>query len=290
MSLNQQKFLKILSNPSPITDEELEALQQAVKKYPYFQLGHSLIAKAKYDRQSPDANDALHLAAIYAPSRLCLRQLFYNETQNSDTTAQKTETPGVTATPEEPASREADSTTGTPEDISQETATPQSQDENVYRELEENLQHLRTSRQQQDTEETTKPTDSRPEQPAHNTKSTSSSEQEDYPYLMNHLKNADPIQTDQAGDQQRSQMELIDKFINSGRDVRIRWRYQEDAPQDLSEKNILSSGSLVTENLAEIYVKQEKKDKAIEIYQKLILKYPDKKTYFAEKIESLKEN
>ena len=29
--------------------------------------------------------------------------------------------------------------------------------------------------------------------------------------------------------------------------------------------------------------------KAVAIYKKLILKYPQKKTYFAEKIESLKE-
>lgn len=265
MSLHQQKLLDILAAPSSINDEELESLQQAVRKYPYFQLGYSLIAKAKHDRQSPDANDALHLAAIYAPSRLRLKQLFYNEIKSSDTdtTAPTTEaSPAGTSTPEEPeqsASQEAGSITETPEGTGTSTSgeTPtapdQSQREDVYRELEENLQHLRSSKQQKNAEDTETPADS-------------------------------------GHDQQKSQMELIDKFINSERDVRIRWRYHEDDSQDLSEKNILSSSSLVTENLAEIYVKQEKKDKAIEIYQKLILKYPDKKTYFAEKIESLKEN
>jgi hypothetical protein len=35
-------------------------------------------------------------------------------------------------------------------------------------------------------------------------------------------------------------------------------------------------------------LKQGKTDKAIEIYEKLIIKFPEKKSYFAEKIESLK--
>lgn len=35
-------------------------------------------------------------------------------------------------------------------------------------------------------------------------------------------------------------------------------------------------------------IKQGKIDKAIDIYEKLILKYPQKKAYFAEKIENLK--
>jgi len=46
---------------------------------------------------------------------------------------------------------------------------------------------------------------------------------------------------------------------------------------------------IVTERLAEIYVLQGLKDKAIEVYEKLILKYPEKNIYFAKKIEELKK-
>ncbi|MEO0334073.1 MAG: tetratricopeptide repeat protein, partial [Bacteroidota bacterium] len=56
---------------------------------------------------------------------------------------------------------------------------------------------------------------------------------------------------------------------------------------DLSEKSAKYDADLVTENLAEIMLKQGKKNKAIKIYQQLMLKFPDKKAYFAEKIEKL---
>jgi TolA-binding protein len=46
---------------------------------------------------------------------------------------------------------------------------------------------------------------------------------------------------------------------------------------------------VATETLADIYATQGHKDKAIEIYEQLILKYPEKHIYFAAQIERLKE-
>jgi len=43
----------------------------------------------------------------------------------------------------------------------------------------------------------------------------------------------------------------------------------------------------VSENLAQILLSQGKKQKAIEIYKKLIWKFPQKKAYFAARIEEL---
>ncbi len=58
--------------------------------------------------------------------------------------------------------------------------------------------------------------------------------------------------------------------------------------QDLSEPNIELDKEIVSENLAQLYLKQGKTDKAISIYKKLILKFPDKKSYFAASIDKLK--
>lgn len=58
--------------------------------------------------------------------------------------------------------------------------------------------------------------------------------------------------------------------------------------QDLSEPSIELEKEIVSENLAKLYLKQGKTDKAISIYEKLILKFPDKKSYFAASIEKLK--
>jgi pentatricopeptide repeat protein len=48
-------------------------------------------------------------------------------------------------------------------------------------------------------------------------------------------------------------------------------------------------GGLVTETLANIYVKQGRPEKAIEAYSQLQLKIPQKKAYFADLIQKIKE-
>lgn len=293
MGFNPQKLQKIMSDPSCIFENELEELQNAIAEYPYFQLGHTFIAKAKHDQQATDANKSLHLAAIYAPSRRRLKQIFYNENVSG-----------------EPA--ETGTTDTTQHDVSERTSSAEQINEashdTIYKELEENLQHLRSTRKQSledepengNEENNKKKTTSKENEEDNSEESTyqieevqpENKDESNYhaPYLVDYLKDIEPIQSDRLGINQKHQRELIDKFMNSERDVRIRWRYQAQEPQDLSEKNKTSADNFVTENLADIFVRQGKKDKAIEIYEKLILKNPHKKTYFAEKIESLKEN
>ena len=51
-----------------------------------------------------------------------------------------------------------------------------------------------------------------------------------------------------------------------------------------------ADAEVLTEAMAEVLIKQNKQEKAIEMYQKLSLLNPSKNTYFAAKIESLKTN
>ena len=44
---------------------------------------------------------------------------------------------------------------------------------------------------------------------------------------------------------------------------------------------------IITENMAKIYADQNKKKESIDIYKKLIIKFPKKKAYFAQKIKNL---
>lgn len=83
--------------------------------------------------------------------------------------------------------------------------------------------------------------------------------------------------------------EIIQRFIKT--DPTIRSRPPElsatDEIEDFSSRSEISIEDLATESFAEILAKQGKKEKAIGIYEKLILKMPEKKDYFAKKIEML---
>ncbi len=64
----------------------------------------------------------------------------------------------------------------------------------------------------------------------------------------------------------------------------------EEIPENVFEmavNSITSEEGLASESLAEIYLKQQKYDKAVEMYRKLSLRNPEKNVYFAQKIKDI---
>ncbi|MGK7397721.1 MAG: hypothetical protein ACNS62_24315 [Candidatus Cyclobacteriaceae bacterium M3_2C_046] len=96
-----------------------------------------------------------------------------------------------------------------------------------------------------------------------------------------------------AQQKQKEQFDIIDNFITNEKFLR---KYntknkatEEKQQEDLSTKSTSIGDDLISENLAMIMQKQGKVNKAIDIYKKLIWKFPQKKTYFAAQIEELKK-
>lgn len=83
--------------------------------------------------------------------------------------------------------------------------------------------------------------------------------------------------------------DLIDRFISISPTIE-RIKPAEDQPfRDLSERDGEDETTFITETLAKIYVNQGYYTKAINIYQKLSLQYPEKSAYFAGRIEKIEE-
>jgi len=91
---------------------------------------------------------------------------------------------------------------------------------------------------------------------------------------------------------------LIDKFL-SAKPGAIRRKLGEEIElknadrNEVIEKSTLENDEIITETLANIYLQQKNYVKALNAYQKLSLKYPEKSVYFAsqiEEIEKLKNN
>ena len=82
---------------------------------------------------------------------------------------------------------------------------------------------------------------------------------------------------------------IIDKFISKKPKLRAKYIEEPIAIQDDNESLEINKESLVTETLARLYVEQENYEKAIQTYKILILKFPEKNSYFASAIKKIKK-
>ena len=81
--------------------------------------------------------------------------------------------------------------------------------------------------------------------------------------------------------------DLIDKFIQSNPKIQPVKNYTPTINMD--KPKLVQNDSLMTETLARIYLEQKNYDKAIQSYKILILKYPEKSSFFADQIKAVKQ-
>ncbi len=83
------------------------------------------------------------------------------------------------------------------------------------------------------------------------------------------------------------QNDLIDNFIRTNPSMPTGTQINENVSGDLSGESAEFHPEIASEYLAEIFLEQGKKDRAIEIYKTLSLKFPEKKSFFAALIKKL---
>ena len=86
-----------------------------------------------------------------------------------------------------------------------------------------------------------------------------------------------------------SQADLIDRFIRISPTIERLTPGDMQPVKDLAAESTDEHGKFITETLAKIYINQGYYTKAINIYEKLSLQYPEKSAYFASRIEKIKE-
>jgi tetratricopeptide (TPR) repeat protein len=80
--------------------------------------------------------------------------------------------------------------------------------------------------------------------------------------------------------------DLIEKFIELNPKI-PQTKDTTAVPINIAKSNETPS-SIMTETLAQIYLEQKKYSKAIQAYEILILKYPEKSSFFADRIKNIK--
>lgn len=82
----------------------------------------------------------------------------------------------------------------------------------------------------------------------------------------------------------------VDDLMEAGKESkRKKKKKKKDKITTFAEQSLLENEEVATETLAELLVRQERYDKAIRVYERLRLIFPEKNSFFAEKIEQLKK-
>jgi hypothetical protein len=86
-----------------------------------------------------------------------------------------------------------------------------------------------------------------------------------------------------------SKSRLIEDFLENGATFKTMTAEDSDQqPVDLAAKAVAINDEIVTEKFANLLVRQKKVEEAINVFEKLSLKFPEKSIYFAARIEEVK--
>lgn len=266
--VDKETFSYWVTHPDDLTTIDLQQLQTSLDLYPYCQSLHTLAAKAASIHQKSQTIAPIRQAATHALSRNALRKLIDNEFQWSDNLLSRLNELSLRHVP-------------IPDDYQQESYA-------LFKAktgLSDGFPRLPLIRIPKsvfinESEPLPIPDDSTRTE----TTLQSDLEQQAAPEVtvVDELPSVDP--------ERQRQLDIIDLFIrNEPRITPVRAKADEPRAQDdLTRRNKATLDGLATESLAAIMLKQGKTGKAIEIYEKLILKNPDKKAYFAAKLGELR--
>ena len=104
--------------------------------------------------------------------------------------------------------------------------------------------------------------------------------------IIRETENKVSAETIPIDDTKKKKAEMIDKFIETSPKIPpVKHGITSTVTFDLNKDD---NSYLMTETLARVYLEQKKYIKAIQAYQILILKYPEKSSFFADRISDIK--
>lgn len=271
--MNKDAFYAALDDPAAITPQFVDQLATTLRQFPYFHAGWMLIAKGLSVTGSVHFPTTLRQASVHVWDRGSLYWLIHNRFDKlplplrqrqslpckDDVPEPDTLEPSENALPARnqlpTVQPVASAATDDDYELELETASPAAESYNI---------------------EELGPQLCRPD--------------ERYSF-SDWLEYASQLQTvtRQEAQPKKRGMDLIDKFLREDDEHIIPAATRPTAldAHKIEEESVRENDDILTETLASIYIKQKQYAKAINIFKKLSLKYPEKSGYFAARISDI---
>ena len=314
--MNISSYNYLLNQPEEINEIQTVALEKVLDEFPYFQSARALRLKGLYNQNSYKYNFALKIAAAHTTDRSVLFNFITSEsftaiqkktyekkiqellniTVIDSQIIEKEEIPTITATPLEQSIltsiKEASLNTEGYHGITFEKVEI---DKNIEQSILDSIKEATPSKNEVDTTEAEKKLEIG--KPLDFSKSETHSFHQwlqisrIQPIIRenpteNKRMAKEPIKEPIIDEDKKKKAELIDKFIETSPKIPpIKPGVVFTPNLDLNKED---TSYLMTETLAKVYLEQKKYQKAIQAYEILILKYPEKSSFFADRIKDIK--
>lgn len=301
--MNQSEFIYNLNHPENVSESDINALTKIIDEFPYFQSARALYLKGLHAQRSYLYNNELRKTAAFTTDRdvlfdFIISEEFINyrpiniedvnvyeetiiEIKKPEPTLEENIEKSILSTIAYIENSEKDdeiiskieSKTHTKQEDSNTTFSEIEEENNKIKKIEEKLEIGKPVTFQENEKhsfsEWLKLTKTQPIE--RNIEQNSSFEQE--------IEENNELL-------KKKKTELIDRFIETNPKI-VPTKNAPPIPINI-DKTEEDQSLLMTETLAKIYLEQKKYQKAIQAYHILILKYPEKSSLFANRIEDIK--
>ena len=274
--MNKDSFLLLTRNFASFSAEEAKKLIVLQRQHPYSQLIRSLTARAAQDNQLDPQQVHLHTCAVYSTDRAILKWVMTVSPEVKPVDSVSAEPPVETRVPVEIATPVTPVVKNIQPIPVKTVQNAELQGDDLIDQVFSDLKTLKKLKHNFEVSL---------EKFEKNREHLNSIPVTDI--LIEEIKTTrKKIKTEDV--KQKEQIEIIDQFIKTQPSIKAKTKPVADVI-DLSENSLAHSDKFVSETLVEILMKQGKTEKAIEVLKKLIWKFPQKKAYFAARIEDLRK-
>ncbi len=294
--MSPEQFTDYFLNPGRLDSSSVTALEEIIREYPFCQPAHLLYLKGLQNDKSIRFNRQLKIAAAYASNRRILFEML----NVPDSGAETTEAIPVAEQIAQPAEAvlipkvDIESVESGKSELLQqvENFLPIEDSDLLLFDFpaytDDGYPELPSQNRAPEFEMTDEPTDQELLKMFLETDPLSRRRShEPVPRLPDLIAEIPVIETRPA--RKTPADDLIDRFIENPQTKVLRPDHAPAHDQDVSLGSLKEDDQFLTETLARIYVQQGYYLKAIQAYEKLSLKIPEKSVYFASQIEMVRE-